>query len=1126
MKPLIVSILLLICFSHSVRSQNDCPEALFVCGDSRYWGLVATGVGSQQELGPNACNSSENNSIWLKVLIDDGGTLGFVITPESSALVVDFDFWLFGPVDNCQLGTAIRCSTTNPLQAQLNYNITGMDDIATDVAEGPGPDGNAWVNWITAPDDAVYYLVVDRPVGSSDFTIEWTGTATFHEMPEFLNPDNITLDIVQCDTDGVNDNATTFNLTIHEEMFIGQQDDVAITYHTSSNDAILGINTIADPENFINTSTSQSIYLRMENQATGCYTNEVFTISMSPPLPGTPSNLTRCDTAQNGIQQFDLSLNDPAITNGNTGCVVTYHTSQEEAHNGTSPIGTLYFNATPYQTQTIWARLSKNAGCVGYAVTSFTISVVPLPAINNPQNISLTLRRCDDDGVDDQSGMFDLTQHETLLAGNQQNISFSYFTTLNDAATASNAIATPAAYSNVSNPQIIYLRMLNTVTGCFDVESFSLEITNMLEAGQPINLVLCDVDGDGFQEFNFLQNNALINNGNSQTTITFYGTETDAESEQDPLPTTYQNLLPYATQTVWARLESTGGCFGYDIVSFTISVVPLPEFSNPQNISLNLVRCDSDAVDDNSTLFNLTAHEPMLTGSQANLNFTYYLSEQDANTVANEIATPAMYANVSNPQTIYIRVQNSFTGCFAVSSFAIEVSPGITAGEPQPLSMCDNNSNGFQAFDLSQNTTNIQNGNTGTTVAYYASVTDAETETDPLPVTYQNQVAYESETIWGRLESTEGCFGYVLKPFTITVQPLPEFNNPQNMLLDLAKCDDDSIDDKSTAFDLTTHTAMFIGNQTGVSASYHTSLDDAELGSIGISNPQNFANTTNPQQVFVRLENGLTGCYKVSSFDLEVVNPVIAGQPLDLNMCDLHDNGLQWFNLSQNDALIKDGNTNAAVHYYASEEDAENEVNPLSPVHVNAVPYNQQQIWARLENSSGCFGHDITSFYINVDIMPAITYDIDIVDFTETDNTISISLYNNNENYEFSIDGVNYKDSNVFDGLAPGLYTIYIRSKNGCQEVEDQVVILNYPKFFTPNGDGVNESWTIPYLSLLPDAQVYIFDRYGKLITGYPGINPGWDGNLNGHALPATDYWFTLELEDGRMIKGHFAMIR
>jgi len=83
---------------------------------------------------------------------------------------------------------------------------------------------------------------------------------------------------------------------------------------------------------------------------------------------------------------------------------------------------------------------------------------------------------------------------------------------------------------------------------------------------------------------------------------------------------------------------------------------------------------------------------------------------------------------------------------------------------------------------------------------------------------------------------------------------------------------------------------------------------------------------------------------------------------------------------------------------------------------------------------------------------------------------------------------------------------------------------LDYLKFFTPNNDGSNDKWYIPYLVFIPDAEVFIYDRYGKLITGFTGSG-SWDGTFKGKPLPATDYWFVIQLE-GRTIKGHFSMLR
>ena len=157
MKCIFPYIWLCIFLSGSLYAQSDCPDAIVVCGNDDYYGLNATGVGVQ-ELEPNACFSYENNSLWLKIMIKTGGTLGFTITPEEiDDLVVDFDFWIFGPNVSCgSLGTPVRCSTTNPLAAGLDYNTTGMNDTETDTSEGLGSDGNSFIQWREVQDGDEY----------------------------------------------------------------------------------------------------------------------------------------------------------------------------------------------------------------------------------------------------------------------------------------------------------------------------------------------------------------------------------------------------------------------------------------------------------------------------------------------------------------------------------------------------------------------------------------------------------------------------------------------------------------------------------------------------------------------------------------------------------------------------------------------------------------------------------------------------------------------------------------------------------------------------------------------------------------------------------------------------------
>jgi gliding motility-associated-like protein len=128
-----------------------------------------------------------------------------------------------------------------------------------------------------------------------------------------------------------------------------------------------------------------------------------------------------------------------------------------------------------------------------------------------------------------------------------------------------------------------------------------------------------------------------------------------------------------------------------------------------------------------------------------------------------------------------------------------------------------------------------------------------------------------------------------------------------------------------------------------------------------------------------------------------------------------------------------------------------------------------------------------------------------------------------NLNLEYSIDGSNFQDSPFFNNLTAGFYTVSIRDKFLCNMINKRVIILDYPRFFTPNGDGFNDFWGIKYLP--PQAEINIFDRLGKFIATLKN-NQSWDGTYNKENLPSTDYWFTLTIAGEVIIKKHFSLKR
>lgn len=122
--------------------------------------------------------------------------------------------------------------------------------------------------------------------------------------------------------------------------------------------------------------------------------------------------------------------------------------------------------------------------------------------------------------------------------------------------------------------------------------------------------------------------------------------------------------------------------------------------------------------------------------------------------------------------------------------------------------------------------------------------------------------------------------------------------------------------------------------------------------------------------------------------------------------------------------------------------------------------------------------------------------------------------------------------SSLFSDLPYRHHIMHVEDANGCvDQYGFTVVIPNFtvPAFFSPNGDGVRDRWVLEDLSFFyPDAEVFIYDRLGKLLAKFTGADEdGWDGTYNGHAMPSTDYWYVIVVKSvDREFKGHFTLIR
>ena len=309
---------------------------------------------------------------------------------------------------------------------------------------------------------------------------------------------------------------------------------------------------------------------------------------------------------------------------------------------------------------------------------------------------------------------------------------------------------------------------------------------------------------------------------------------------------------------------------------------------------------------------------------------------------------------------------------------------------------------------------------------------------------------------------------------------------------------------------------------TNYTLTFFTSLADAnDSKAIPIANPSTYQND-NPysDSVWVRVTNNLltTPCYAIVELKL-IINPLPNPKfNPEYFICEDYQTGTLL-----NPATIDTGISGANYVFEWTLEGI--------PFGGNTPSITTSQI--------GNYAVEITNTTTNC-VNTASTkvskyapyLEITYSDAFETPTFISANVMGvGSGNYEYKLDDFVFQDSNVFNNVLPGEHIISVRDKNGhCNPIPLKAVIMNYSKFFTPNGDGFNETWNIPHLLITnPNAPISIFDLYGRFLKQITPSGEGWNGEHNGQPLPSTDYWFTVDyIEKGvpKIFRSHFSLKR
>ena len=879
--------------------------------------------------------------------------------------------------------------------------------------------------------------------------------------------------IPYCDED--EDGFASIELALFDDEITGGNTDFIVTYFGSQTDAETNFNPL--PPFYVNTSANETLYARVENTDTGCFTINPFDIEVRPaPATTQPTPWLICDNNDDGLTILNLEDKIPEIVASTTGISIEFFTSEEDANANMNAItDRLAFETA---TQTIYVRVEDNTGSGCYAIVNLDIVVNIIPTILPIRDFQL----CEDDN--DERTEFLFTDWDAEILNGQNDMQVLYF---EDAAFA-NQIDKSTPYTNLSSPQTIYVRVENITDGtCNATSSFIIEVGANPVYNAPASFLICDdSSNDGIGIFNLNEKiDEISENSTTNLDINFFTSEQNAIDNVDAVPLEFTNTLN--PQQLYVRIDNQDSdCFV--IEDFGINVVAAPDLSATEPFVL----CDDDF--DGFTIFDLDDAEyenfdRLQTGTVVN----YFENINDVENDALEITNPSAYN--SNSKTVYIKVTNTLTTCFTVLPLDLVVTPLPTIEFSGTYPICDNDTD---TFNLSIMDDIIVDDLNTVSISYFESSTDAQNNENALSNLFN--YSSSSHVIYTRLlDLNTDCIGF--GSFTLQINENPTANRP----VDLSDCDDDF--DGILQFNLSDTESDILGTQNipNYKITYYTSIENAET-EIDVLDELHDVNLN--ETIYARLENTDTGCFDITEFNIEVLPlPVIPIEDV-VALC------------TDDLPLTISAETGVSGDMYLwSTGETTPEITLVGPDQIGSY-------WVSVTKTTSC---EFTQNFEVIESQQAPLNPSTTVNFTDP-NSITVNIdANATGDYQFILDDGEPQTSNVFDNVSIGSHDITVIDLNGCRPAFDTVFIFDIPKFFTPNNDSFFDTWHVKGANQLPGTQVFIYNRYGKLLKMLSHTSPGWDGTFNGANMPADDYWFSADIiHEGESfnIRGHFALKR
>ncbi|WP_298901587.1 T9SS type A sorting domain-containing protein [uncultured Psychroserpens sp.] len=527
---------------------------------------------------------------------------------------------------NLESQTPLILGDFSPNEYTITYHLTEADAV-NQLNPLPSPYTNS------SNPQTIYVSAVQNTGNIELFT--------FNLIVNSLPINGFAQDVIACDEGG---GFAVFDLTQFDLEFAEGNPNLSVTYYETLQNADLGINSIANPESYINTvAYFQTIYVRIEDNVTGCYyasPNTVLYLNVDQSIILTePTAFVVCDDDGDGFYPFDLESKTAEILNGNQNptLIVTYHETLADADANVNALSTPYFNIVGF-AQTIYVRVSTNFGDC-YETTTLEL-VVDVDCLSvSPATIDF----CSDDP--NFIGEFDLTSENSEIVNGADVVDyvFTYYTTEADAVNQNNPIANPTSYQNTLETLVIYVHVEENATGNTAITTLTINANLAPIVDYNGSYTICNGEE--------VVLTPLVSGGSGQYTYLWNTGATDPE------------IVVFESGVY--TIDVTDAFTGCIAETFSIDVI------EGESIALgdaaDLTSCEPNAIYD----LTLTLPEILLGADASSFIITFHVNPNDAFFGVNPIANPTVYTSTNATETIYVRVQNENDSCFALSDFNI-----------------------------------------------------------------------------------------------------------------------------------------------------------------------------------------------------------------------------------------------------------------------------------------------------------------------------------------------------------------------------------------------------------------------------------------------------------------------